>query len=234
MHPGLKPWSSSEVLSRNTLVFLPHALSQLSCDLLLPGSQSHPQPGLPATSVDIPHHVTQQSAQWLKMQILSSHSTPYDGLQNLALTFWTSPRTCLLPQQCRSSLCSSTPVPCLGPFTPRTLSTEYSQWWAVMFCPSLYSWFLVELPATQCWKDEGNKNSQGCEKLVMVRLKPKVGRVCFNEGDMPDTLGVLRQVREGAAFLKISVLYDSNENRLKFSLQHRPICIEGFYCFMTN
>lgn len=103
-----------------------------------------------------------------------------------------------------------------------------------LFCPSLYSWFLVELPATQCWKDEGNKNSQGCEKLVMVRLKPKVGRVCFNEGDMPDTLGVLRQVREGAAFLKISVLYDSNEHPLKFSLQHRPICIEGFYCFMTN
>lgn len=68
----------------------------------------------------------------------------------------------------------------------------------------------------------------------MVRLKPKVGRVWPNEGEVPETLGVLGQVREAGAFLTMSVFSDSNTRQLKFSLKQRPICTEGFYSFIIN
>lgn len=58
----------------------------------------------------------------------------------------------------------------------------------------------------------------------MVRLKPKIGPVWLNEGDVPDILGVLGQVRESDAFLTTSVLSDVNGHQLKFTLQHRPVC----------
>lgn len=68
----------------------------------------------------------------------------------------------------------------------------------------------------------------------MVRLKPKVWRVWLNEGELPETLGILRQVREAGAFLTMSVFSDSNTHQLKFSLKQRPICTEGFYSFIIN
>lgn len=56
-----------------------------------------------------------------------------------------------------------------------------------------------------CWKHEGNEDAQGCEKLTKTGLKQMVGRVWLNQEEVPETLGVQGQVREGKRSDLVSV-----------------------------
>ena len=51
-----------------------------------------------------------------------------------------------------------------------------------------------------CWKHEGNQDAQGCEKPTKTRLKQMIGRVWLNQEEVPETLEVQGQVREGKYF----------------------------------